>query len=150
MKETKAALAGEMSGHIFFADKYFGFDDALYAAIRIINIVEKSKESLSTMRKALPQTFSTPEIRIECSEEKKFGIVEDLKKNLKKSGLIFDEIDGIRVTTKQGWWLIRASNTQSVLVARCEANSKKDLEELKKNVRGHLEFCAVKIPSELE
>jgi phosphomannomutase len=150
MKETKAALAGEMSGHIFFADKYFGFDDALYAAIRIINIVEKSSESLSAMRKALPQTFSTPEIRIECSEEKKFGIVEDLKKNLKKSGLIFDEIDGIRVTTNKGWWLIRASNTQPVLVARCEAGSKKDLEELKKNVRGHLEFCAVKIPEELE
>ncbi len=150
MKETKAALAGEMSGHIFFADKYFGFDDALYAAIRIIDIVATAKISLAEMRKSLPKTFSTPEIRIDVSEERKFKIVEELKESLKKSGLQFNDIDGIRVTTDMGWWLIRASNTQSVLVARCEANSKENLEKLKGNVRENLEICSVKIPEELK
>jgi phosphomannomutase len=150
MKETKAALAGEMSGHIFFADKYFGFDDALYAAIRIIDIVAKSSYSLAHMKRSLPKTFSTPEIRVECLEERKFKIVEELKVNLKKAGLNFDDTDGIRVTSELGWWLIRASNTQSVLVARCEALSVQDLEKLKAEVRQHLEFCQVKIPSELK
>lgn len=150
MKESHAALAGEMSGHIFFADKYYGFDDALYAAIRIIDIVAKSPYSLSYLRKSLPKTFSTAEIRIECSEERKFKIVDELKENLNKTGLQFNDIDGIRVTTESGWWLLRASNTQSVLVARCEANSKENLEKLKENVRKNLEFCAVEIPEELQ
>jgi len=150
MKETKAAMAGEMSGHIFFADKYYGYDDALYAAIRIINIVEKSKFSLAQMRKALPKTFSTAEIRIECSEEKKFGIVDQLKERLKKSGIEFNDIDGIRAKNDNGWWLIRASNTQPVLVARCEANSKANLEILKENLRQILESCDIQIPDELK
>lgn len=150
MKETKAPLAGEMSGHIFFADKYYGFDDALYAAIRIINIVAKSKESLSLMRKSMPRTFSTPEIRIECSEERKFQIVEELKNNLKNSGVNFDEVDGIRASEKGGWWLIRASNTQPVLVARAESSSQKELHELKLSLKKHLEFCKVAIPVELQ
>lgn len=150
MKETKAPLAGEMSGHIFFADKYYGFDDALYAAIRIINIVALSKEPLSMMRKSMPSTFSTPEVRIDCSEERKFAIVEDLKSSLHKSGIQFNDVDGIRVAEKNGWWLIRASNTQSALVARAEANSKKDLAELKINLKKHLESCGVAIPVELQ
>ncbi|MBM5782477.1 MAG: phosphomannomutase/phosphoglucomutase [Pelagibacterales bacterium] len=150
MKETKSPLAGEMSGHIFFADKYYGFDDALYAAIRIINIVAKSKESLWQMRKTMPKTFSTPEIRIECTEERKFAIVEELKENLHKNKVIFNDVDGIRADQQNGgWWLIRASNTQPVLVARCEATSKKDLELLKQNLKSHLQFCNVKIPQEL-
>ncbi len=149
MKETKAALAGEMSGHIFFADKYYGFDDALYAAIRIINIVENSSKTLADLRKELPQTFSTAEIRVDCVDEKKFSIIENLKENLRQSGLEFNDIDGIRVTTETGWWLLRASNTQPVLVARCEANSKENLEKLKENLRKHLEFCKVEIPVEL-
>ncbi len=150
MKETKAVLAGEMSGHIFFADKYYGFDDGIYAAIRIINIVEQSSFSLAHMRKELPQTCATPEIRIECSEERKFQIVEELKENLKKSGVSFNDIDGIRTNTGKGWWLLRASNTQSVLVARCEADSEENLEKLKVDLRKNLEFCAVKIPEELQ
>jgi phosphomannomutase len=150
MKETKAPLAGEMSGHIFFADKYYGFDDALYAAIRIINIVEKSDVSLSTLRKALPQTFSTPEIRIECSDEKKFQIIEELKKNLQKSGVIFNDVDGIRAIEKNGWWLIRASNTQSVLVSRAEADSQEGLAELKNSLKKQLESCQVTLPPELK
>ena len=150
MKETKAVLAGEMSGHIFFADKYYGFDDGIYAAIRIINIVEQSSFSLADMRKELPQTCATPEIRIECSEERKFQIVEELKENLKKSGVSFNDIDGVRTNTGKGWWLLRASNTQSVLVARCEADSVENLEKLKVDLRKNLEFCAVKIPEELQ
>ena len=154
MKETKAPLAGEMSGHIFFADKYYGFDDALYAAIRIINILARSKESLSEMRKSMPRAFSTPEIRVECTEERKFKIVEELKANLQKSAVAFNDVDGIRVAEKSaegsGWWLIRASNTQSVLVARAEATSKKALQELKNNLKKHLEFCQVTIPQELK
>ncbi len=150
MKETKSPLAGEMSGHIFFADKYYGFDDALYAAIRIINIVASSKESLSMMRRSMPTAISTPEIRIECTDERKFEIVEELKANLKKSGLSFNDVDGIRVAEKTGWWLIRASNTQPVLVARAEAGSKKELEVLKNNLKQHLESCQVTIPQELK
>ncbi len=150
MKETKAPLAGEMSGHIFFADKYYGFDDALYAAIRIINIVAESKESLFAMRKSMAKTFSTPEIRIDCSEERKFQIVEELKESLKKSGLKFNDVDGIRVNEENGWWLIRASNTQPVLVARAEANSPKNLKELKNSLKKQLEFCQVTIPAELQ
>ena len=150
MKETKAPLAGEMSGHIFFADKYYGFDDALYAAIRIINIVEQSSQKLSDLRKALPQAFSTPEIRVDCADEKKFQIVDDLKNNLKKSGVVFNDVDGIRAMNENGWWLIRASNTQPVLVARAEANSEKNLVELKNNLKKQLESCQVEIPSELQ
>ena len=150
MKETNAALAGEMSGHIFFADKYYGFDDALYAAIRLINILQTSEISLADIRKSLPKTFSTAEIRIECSEEEKFQIVDAIKDSLRKSGTKFSDIDGIRATSDKGWWLIRASNTQSVLVARCEANSPENLADLKAQVRKNLEGFEVKIPQELK
>jgi phosphomannomutase len=150
MKETGALLAGEMSGHIFFADKYFGYDDALYAAIRLINIVYSSTESLADLRKSLPQTFATAEIRIDCDEEKKFKIIDKIKANLKKEKIKFDDIDGIRATNSKGWWLLRASNTQPALVARCEANDTKHLGELKGQVREQLHFCKVKIPQELE
>jgi phosphomannomutase len=149
MKETKAVLAGEMSGHIFFADRYYGFDDALYAAIRIINIVQKSPKKLSQLRKELPKTFSTPEIRIECADEKKFKIIENLKNNFRGLKKEFNDIDGLRVTSKEGWWLLRASNTQAALVARCEAKSSSDLEILKKDLRSNLEFCDLKSPAEL-
>lgn len=149
MKETNSPLAGEMSGHIFFADKYYGFDDALYAAIRIINILAKSKDSLYAMRKTMPKTYSTPEIRIECSEERKFLIVEELKQNLKNNNVKFNDVDGVRADENGGWWLIRASNTQPVLVARCEAKSKKDLQVLKESLKKQLEFCQVAIPQEL-
>lgn len=154
MKETNAPVAGEMSGHIFFADTYFshknhGYDDALYAAIRIINIVANSDIKLSDLRKSLPQTFSTPEIRIECDDEKKFIIVDELKNKLKKSAIEFNDVDGLRVNNDNGWWLIRASNTQPVLVARCESNSAQNLEELKRELRKILQELEMKIPHEL-
>ena len=131
MKETKALLAGEMSGHIFFADKYFGFDDALYASIRLINIIYKSSISLAQIRKEIPQTFSNPEIRIECSDNLKFKIIAELQQKLKKQNIAFNDIDGIRVDNNDGWWLLRASNTQPVIVARCESNSIIGLDALK-------------------
>ena len=134
MKETKSVLAGEMSGHMFFADKYYGFDDGLYAAIRLINIVVSSKKPLSVLRKSLNKTFSTPEIRIECSEDKKNTVVANVKKYLKDKNIDFNDIDGIRVSTNDGWWLLRASNTQAVLVARCEASSEESLQILKNNL----------------
>ncbi len=150
MKELGASLAGEMSGHIFFADKYYGFDDALYASIRLINILANSSKSLEQMRAELPETFSTAEIRIETFEEKKFAIVEDLKNLLHKNNEKFVDIDGIRANSTEGWWLIRASNTQPVLVARCEANSSHNLEKMKNNLREKLNFCNIKIPHELQ
>ena len=150
MRELGASLAGEMSGHIFFADKYYGFDDALYASIRLINILANSSKSLAQMRAELPKTFSTAEIRIETSEEKKFAIVEDLKNLLHKNNEKFVDIDGIRAQSSEGWWLIRASNTQPVLVARCEANSQQNLEKMKNNLREKLNFCNIKIPHELQ
>lgn len=146
MKETNAKLAGEMSGHIFFADKYYGFDDALYAAIRIINIVSNlENKKLSNLRKSLPQTFSTPEIRIDVKEEEKFLIVEKLKEELAKNNIEFNDVDGIRADSDLGWWLLRASNTQSCLVARCEANSNQDLEKLKEILKNNLNSLNVKI-----
>lgn len=150
MKETKALLAGEMSGHIFFADKYYGFDDALYAAIRIINIVASSNKTLSQMRQELPKTYSTPEIRIDCDDEEKFRIIDDLKKSLKTNGENFNDTDGVRVDSNQGWWLIRASNTQPVLVARCEGYTLQSLEFLKASLREKLLGFSLEIPKELE
>lgn len=154
MKEEKAPIAGEMSGHIFFADQYMGaknhgYDDALYAAIRIINILVKSGKKLSDLRKELPKTFSTPEIRIEVLEEKKFAIIEALKEKMQKDNVEFNDVDGIRCTQEIGWWLIRASNTQAVLVARCEADSEENLQKLKAGLQELLKFCEVKIPQEL-
>lgn len=149
MKETGALLAGEMSGHIFFADGYYGFDDALYAAIRIINIVEKSSSSLSSLKNSLPKTFSTPEIRVDCADDKKFETIKKLSDYLKESKVEFNDIDGVRAMSDKGWWLIRASNTQPILVARCEGYSSENLEELKKDLIKNLEFCQVEIPKEL-
>jgi phosphomannomutase len=150
MRETNAKLAGEMSGHIFFADKYYGFDDALYASIRLINIIERSTKSLAQLRSEFKKTFSTPEIRIETSEDKKFTIVENLKEKIRQNGENFSDIDGIRMSSDIGWWLIRASNTQPVLVARCEANSLQNLQILKKNLVEKLHSCNIKIPDELQ
>jgi phosphomannomutase len=150
MKETKSPLAGEMSGHIFFADHYFGFDDGIYAAIRIINIILKEGKSLSEIRKSLPKTFSTPEIRVECSEEAKFEIVERIKTQLRAKNINFNDVDGIRMQNENGWWLLRASNTSAVLVARCEALSQENLDKLKQDLRAKLTANKISIPEELQ
>jgi phosphomannomutase/phosphoglucomutase len=137
MKKEKAVLAGEMSGHIFFGDRYFGYDDAIYATCRVIEILVKEGRALSELLSDLPKTFTTPEIRVDCPDEKKFGIVEEAKKRLARGYEIID-IDGVRVKFKEGWALIRASNTQPVLVMRFEATSDERLKEYRELVEGIL------------
>jgi len=122
MKEVQAVLAGEMSGHLFFADRYFGFDDAVYASLRLLEIISQTGKKIPELLSGLPKTFSTPEIRMETSEEKKFLIVEAAKKELAGKYPIID-VDGVRVLYEDGWGLIRASNTQPVLVLRFEAQT---------------------------
>jgi len=122
MKEEHAELAGEMSGHMFFADRYFGYDDALYAACRLMEIVSKSGLPLSAQLDGLPKTVSTPEIRVDCPDETKFRVVADVAGRFKKTHRVID-VDGVRVLFDEGWGLLRASNTQPVLVMRFEATS---------------------------
>ncbi len=122
MKETGAALAGEMSGHIFFADGYYGYDDAIYAAMRLIDLVARSGQSLAQLVDALPHAVNTPEIRIDVADTQKFDIVKQLGAKLaQQPELQINTLDGLRVSTPDGWWLLRASNTQPALVARVEA-----------------------------
>lgn len=134
MSELNAPLAGELSGHIFFADTYYGFDDALYCAIRLLNDVSDADGALSTLTKDLPTLYNTPEVRVDVDEEKKFGIVPQIieaVQNTLPEGYTLDDIDGIRVSGPEGWWLLRPSNTQAVLVFRAESNSPEGLERLK-------------------
>jgi len=127
MKEEHAELAGEMSGHMFFADRYFGYDDAIYAACRLIEIVARSGKPLSAQLDGLPKMVSTPEIRVDCPDETKFKVVERVAERLRKTNTII-EVDGVRVVYKDGWGLLRASNTQPVLVMRFEASSQEALD----------------------
>ena len=137
MKETKAALAGEMSGHMFFADRYYGYDDAIYAALRVYEIASNYPKGISEYISDLPQTVSTPEIRIDCEENKKFALVEETKKRL-SSGRGITDIDGVRVDFGDGWGLVRASNTQPVLVLRFEATSNQRLKDIRNTIEGAL------------
>ncbi len=150
MAVTKSPLAGEMSGHIFFADKYYGYDDALYAAIRLMNIVGRSDQPLSHMYHQFPKLFSTPELRFSCDEFRKFEVIKEVKENLKEnSDLEVSDQDGVRVKTPDGWWLLRASNTQDVLVCRCESSTQEGLNRLKEMVIHYLRCSYVPIPDEL-
>jgi phosphomannomutase len=149
MAELKSPLAGEMSGHIFFADTFYGFDDALYCGLRLLNIVANARESLAEMRDKLPQLVNTPELRFDCSEERKFKIVEDVKGRLKQAGARVNDIDGVRVNTPDGWWLLRASNTQAVLVARCESANEAGLERLKSDLKAALAASGVSLPDDV-
>lgn len=130
MKETGSPLAGEMSGHIFFADRYFGFDDAPYAAVRLIEAATKLGQSVTELRGAMPPMVNTPEMRFQVDESRKFAIVDEVLDRLAASGAQVDRTDGARVKTEDGWWLLRASNTQDVLVARAEAQDEAALERL--------------------
>ncbi len=138
MKEEHAALAGEMSGHMFFADRYRGFDDGLYAACRLIEIVAKSGHALSAQLAGLPKTVSTPEIRVDCPDDLKFDVVARVAEHLKRTHKTVD-IDGVRVLFPHGWGLLRASNTQPVLVMRFEATDQHLLAEYQKEVEQALE-----------
>ncbi|MFB3886983.1 MAG: phosphomannomutase/phosphoglucomutase [Thermodesulfobacteriota bacterium] len=133
MKEEKAVLGGEMSGHIFFADRYFGYDDAIYASCRLIEILSRTEKSLSQLLEDVPRTFITPEIRVDCPEEIKFKVVERVKEEVRKNYPIID-VDGVRVRFDDGWGLVRASNTQPALVLRFEALTEKRLLEIRKVV----------------
>jgi phosphomannomutase/phosphoglucomutase len=133
MQETNAELAGEMSGHMFFADRYYGFDDALYAACRLLEIVSNSDQPLSSQLAGLPPTFATPELRVDCPDANKFAIVSAVREQFQRD---FDviAIDGARINFAKGWGLVRASNTQPVLVLRFEAQSPELLAEYRKQV----------------
>lgn len=137
LSEEGALLAGEMSGHMFFADRYYGFDDAIYAGCRLLEMLSRSRDSLETLLSDLPQSFSTPEIRLDCPDEKKTDIVQKAKDHFKKYYPIID-IDGVRIEFDDGWALIRASNTQPVLVLRFEALSKPRLFEIRSLVENKL------------
>jgi len=130
MKETGAPLAGEMSGHIFFKHRWYGFDDALYAAVRLIEAVSASGKSLTEIMAAMPKTTATPELRFQVDEVRKFAIVDEVRERLAADGARVDATDGVRVSTSDGWWLLRASNTQDVLVARAEAAEQTGLDRL--------------------
>jgi len=130
MKETGAPLAGEMSGHVFFKHRWYGFDDALYAAVRLIEAVSASGKSLTELKTAMPKAVATPELRFQVDDVRKFAIIDEVRDRLAADGAMVDSTDGVRVSTADGWWLLRASNTQDVLVARAEAKDEAGVERL--------------------
>jgi phosphomannomutase len=143
MKETGSPLAGEMSGHIFFAHEYYGFDDALYAAIRLIRAVTALGGSLTALRSAMPAVVNTPEMRFQVDESRKFAVVDEVLDRLAASGAEVNRTDGARVNTADGWWLLRASNTQDVLVARAEAATQAGLDRLVAQIDAQLALSGV-------
>jgi len=150
MQELDAPLAGEMSGHIFFGDRYYGFDDAVYAAVRLISLVATGGRTLDQIHDALPRVVNTPELRFTVDEARKFAIVEEIRGRLQADGADLNALDGVRVKSGDGWWLLRASNTQDVLTARCEALSDAGLVTLKGELAGQLRLSGVEPPAELD
>jgi len=146
MAETGSPLAGEMSGHTFFADKWYGFDDALYSAVRLLGILGRTPETLAQMRAALPQVLNTPELRFDCPEDRKFEVVKEVAGRLAAEGAKVQDVDGVRVLTEDGWWLLRASNTQAVLVARAEARTAEGLERLKASLAKQVVASGLAVP----
>ena len=146
MVEKKSPLAGEMSGHIFYADGFYGHDDALYVAVRLLDILAKSDESLAQWHDAMVPMINTPELRFDCPDEEKFDAVAKVRSNLESKGANVNAIDGVRVSTDDGWWLLRASNTQAVLVARAEAKDADGLTRLKNEIAENLRAVGVEPP----
>ncbi len=146
MAETGAPFAGEMSGHIFYADRWYGFDDALYVAVRLMGIVARMDGTLEAVRKALPQVVNTPELRFDCDDTRKFAVVQEVAARLRAARADLNDIDGVRVLTPDGWWLLRPSNTQAVLVARAEARDEAGLERLKAALVEQLEASGLSAP----
>ena len=138
LKKYKDELAGEMSGHIFFAEAYYGFDDAFFAAVKVIELLNRNSKKLSELVDEIPAVHNTPEIRIECDDREKFEIIKKVVKNQKMANKDFIDIDGIRVNDNGGWWLLRASNTQPAIVARCESSTIEGLRIQKENVKNEL------------
>lgn len=137
MKEVKAELAGEMSGHMFFADRYFGFDDAIYASCRLLEILGATGKTIPELLRDVPKTYTTPEIRVPCPDDKKFEVVKEVTAYFRQRQKIID-IDGVRVLFEDGWGLVRASNTQPALVLRFEAFSPQRLSEIRSQVESIL------------
>jgi phosphomannomutase/phosphoglucomutase len=133
MKEEGAALAGEMSGHLFFADRYFGYDDAIYAGARLLEVLSGTETPLSGLLASLPVTVYTPEIRLDCPDAQKFEVVRALTEDFRRTHRVID-VDGARILFSHGWGLVRASNTQPVLVLRFEADNAEHLEEIRRAV----------------
>jgi phosphomannomutase / phosphoglucomutase len=148
LKEEKAVLAGEMSGHMFFFDRYFGYDDAIYAACRLVEIVSSRPEPLSRFLADLPKTYSTPEIRVDCPEDQKFRVVDTVKAMLGKDNEIID-IDGVRVVFPDGWGLVRASNTSPVLVLRFEAQTQSRLRQIQGYLQGIVEKAKAEVAASM-
>ncbi|MEN9718396.1 MAG: hypothetical protein RIQ99_1274 [Pseudomonadota bacterium] len=144
MKEVSAPLAGEMSGHVFFAHQYYGFDDALYAAVRLIAASARLGQSVTALRGAMPALVNTPELRFQVDETRKFAVVDEVKQRLSAEGADVDATDGVRVSTPDGWWLLRASNTQDVLVARAESDDQAGLDRLLAQIDAQLAASGLK------
>lgn len=145
MLEHNSPLAGEMSGHIFFADKYYGYDDALYTAVRFMAMVAESGKKVSELLDELPVMVNTPEVRIDVDDQRKFDVIDEVKARLQADGANVDDTDGVRVSARGGWWLLRASNTQPALVARCEAPDEASLSDLKQQVVNQLSGSGVAV-----
>ncbi len=149
MVELEAPLAGEMSGHIFYKHKFYGHDDAVYAGIRFLNAITTQGGDLRALKDGLPAALNTPELRFDCDEVRKFEVVEEVKARLQENGANMSTIDGVRVLTDDGWWLLRASNTQAVLVARCESATEEGLVRLKGALVDALAQSGVEAPADL-
>jgi phosphomannomutase len=147
LAEEQAPLAGEMSGHIFFAERWYGFDDAVYVAVRLLGVLARAEESLAAMVDRLPPVFNTPELRLPCEEARKFAVIDEVKERLRRRGVTdVVDIDGVRVKTADGWWLLRASNTQAVVVARAEATSRDGLDRVKRQLAAELAPSGLALP----
>ncbi len=148
LAETGAPLAGEMSAHIFFKHRYYGYDDAVYSAVRLLSIIAGGEESLADIRDSLPQYVNTPELRFDCAEDRKFAVIDEVRDRLRGGdGYEVNDIDGVRVESDDGWWLLRASNTQAVLVARCESTTDEGLARLKARLDGELRLSGIEPPT---
>ena len=147
LAETGAPLAGEMSGHIFFKHRYYGYDDALYSAVRLLSALSSGDESLAEIRDSLPPYLNTPELRFDCAETRKFQVIEEVRERLRgEPDITVNDIDGVRVEMEDGWWLLRASNTQAVLVARCESSTEEGLGRLKDDLARQLRESGIEPP----
>jgi phosphomannomutase/phosphoglucomutase len=144
IREEQAALAGEMSGHIYFADRYYGFDDALYAALRLVELVAAADVPLSTLVDRIPSYYATPEIRVDCQDDRKFGAVDAIKEHFADHEII--TVDGARIIFEDGWGLVRASNTQPALVLRFEARTESGRDRIREEVEGALAAILAKGP----
>ena len=145
MRACGAALGGELSGHVFYADGWDGTDDALYAALRLLRALSRSGRSLSDFRRSLPATVYTPERRIACPEARKAAVVGEVSERLERAGARVERCDGLRVETDDGWWLLRASGTESKLTCRCEASDADDLARLEAQLREQLALSGLAI-----